>query len=355
MNQENAALIDNDGHVRTERVGGLGIITLDRPEALNALSLEMVRTLLAVLAQFENDKAVRRVLIKGAAGRAFCAGGDLKACYKVGMDYRRGSTSEKIPRVFFAEEYGLNKRIYNYSKPLISFMNGITMGGGYGVGGNCKYRIVTEKTVFAMPEVAIGFFPDVGSMHHLAKFKDNIGRYLALTGNQIDGEDAFYAGAGEYFIETFNKRELIEQLSGAGNLEDILESFSRDPNQAAPMGGHAARIKEVFAHDTVDEILKALEKDGTAWAAEMFEIMNERSPTSMLVTAEYWRRAAGKTVDEVLDMDLELAQEFIKRSDLYEGIHAVVIDRGAKPSWDPPRLKDVSDEYVNEYFRHIGV
>lgn len=351
MNKKKSLLNDPDSNVRLDTEGRLAVITLDRQDALNALSLEMVRTLSAMLNDIENDNKIDRVLIKGAGTKAFCAGGDLKAVYKVGMDFRRGHTNIKVPTVFFTEEYALNKKIYNFSKPIISFMNGIVMGGGYGIGGNSRYRVVTEKTVFAMPEVAIGFFPDVASMFHLHKFKDHIGRYVALTGNRLDGDDAHYAGVGEYFMPVHSKRELIEQLSGKGKIEDILNSFSVSSDQTAPMSGQAARIKTVFAHESVSEILKALEDDGTAWAAEVFEILHERSPSSVYVTAEYMRRTKDRTVDEILDMDLALAVEFIQRSDLYEGIHATVIDRGALPSWDPEVLKKVSEEYVNEYFR----
>lgn len=351
MNQEKSALRHHDEIIAEVR-GQLGIITLNRPDSLNALTLEMIRTITATLKAWEKDDAVQAVMFKGAGERAFCAGGDIKACYKVGMDYRRGKTNLKLPALFFAEEYQFNKLINNYSKPTISFMNGITMGGGYGVAGNSKYRIVTDRTLFAMPEVAIGFFPDVGSLYHLPRFKGACGRYLALTGNRIDAEDAFYVGVGEYFIGAARERELIAALSSGGDVKDTLESLSLAPDNPMPMDGHADKIAEVFAHDSVDDILKALEDNGTAWAADVFETMTaERSPASIYVTAEYFRRVKEKSIDEVLDMDFQLAQAFLQRSDLYEGIRAAVIDKNHQSVWDPDSLKAMTEERVNEYFR----
>ncbi|MCB1532486.1 MAG: enoyl-CoA hydratase/isomerase family protein [Alphaproteobacteria bacterium] len=351
MNQYNSAKGSHDDVV-TEISGQLGIITLNRPEALNALTLDMIRTITATLKVWERNEKVRHVMFVGAGERAFCAGGDLKTCYKVGMEYRRGHTNLKVPCLFFAEEYQFNKYLWNYSKPLISFMNGITMGGGYGVAGNSKHRVVTDKTVFAMPEVAIGFFPDVGSMYHLPRFKGQIGRYLALTGNTIEADDAHYAGVGEYYIPSTKKVELIQALSNTGSVAETLRSFSFDPDSDAPMDGHADKIASIFAHDKVEDILSALEADGSAWAADIYETMTaERSPASIYVTAEYFRRTQHKSVDEVLDMDFHLAQIFVQRPDLYEGIRRAVLDKQYKPAWDPARLKDITDEHVNDYFR----
>lgn len=344
-------IIQTIGDITAEVVGNLGVITLDRPDALNALTLEMIRSISGVMRQWQDNDKIKAVMFKGAGGRAFCAGGDLKACYKVGMDFRRGKANLKVPALFFAEEYNFNKFILAYPKPTISFMNGITMGGGYGIAGNSKYRIVTNKTLFAMPEVAIGFFPDVGSLYHLPKFKRQMGRYIALTGNQIEAEDAYYAGVGEYFIGVEQEKELIKALSEGDKVDDVLSRFSFEPDNDAPMDGHSDKIEEVFVHDRVEDILSALEANGTAWAADIFEVMtSERAPASIYVTAEYFRRAVGKSAEEILDMDFHLAQCFIQRVDLYEGIRSVVIDKKYKPRWDPALLKNISDEDVNEYF-----
>lgn len=353
MNQEKLNLPDYDHeHVDVHMHGALGVITLNRPEALNALSLEMIRSITAILELWREDPEVKAVLFTGAGEKAFCAGGDIKACYKVGMDYRRGETSLKVAALFFAEEYAFNKLIYNYPKPTISFMNGIVMGGGFGIAGHCRYRIVTDKTLFSMPEVRIGFFPDVASLYYLSQFKNNTGRYLALTGSRIKAEDAYYVGVGSFFINYDQKHTLIDSLSMCVAIQDVLDGLSHAPDCSEPMGGYIDNIDTVFAHDTVADILQALKDDDSTWASDIFDLMTGKaSPASICVTAEYFRQTKDKNVEEILDMDFSLAQNFLERSDLYEGIRAAVIDRQHKPVWEFRNIDDVTQADVNEYFR----
>src|ERR1035437_572528 len=186
-------MIEDDRELMIVEHDGLAIATLNRPKALNALTLEMIRIMTAGLNKWENNKKVSAVLVTGS-GRAFCAGGDIKASYAAGMDYRRGNGGEAVMNLYYGEEYHMNRRLFHYRKPLIAFMNGITMGGGFGVAGPCRFRIATEKTVFAMPDVGIGFFPDVGSSYFLNNCPGHTGAWLAVTGNSIGPADMLYTG-----------------------------------------------------------------------------------------------------------------------------------------------------------------
>lgn len=340
--------------VLTEIRGSLGHITLNRPKALNALTLEMIRQICGTLRQWEKNPAVRAVLFTGAGERAFCAGGDVKAFHRAGMAYRRGNISQPVSAMFFAEEYSLNRQIFHYPKPTVAFMDGIVMGGGYGVGGNCAHRIVSEKTLFAMPETGIGFFPDVGAVFHLLRAPQNLGKYLALTAAQIGAADVLQAKLAEYFVPSNQKEELIAALASGGDVRNTIAGFHEDKAGEGAFAKNAERIERNFNYPTLEKILRSLAEDTSPFALEALGLIESRSPTSVMVTAEHLRRAEGKSFDEVIANDFILAQRFLERGDFYEGIRAAVIDKDRKPRWDPAGFDGVSGEVVEAHFAPTG-
>ncbi len=343
--------------VLTEIRGGLGIITLNRPQALNALTIDMIRQILGVLNLWERDENVRAVLFTGAGERAFCSGGDIKNFYRVGMNYRRGSISLKVAAMFFAEEYSLDWRIFHYPKPTMAFMDGITMGGGFGIAGNCAHRIATEKTVFAMPEVGIGFFPDVGSAYHLLRAPGHLGRYLALTGASIGGAAMAAAGLADYFMSSDRKENLLAALSDAGDAQDAIAALGTAPilpTDERVSGKNLERVAAAFSHPDIPGIRKVLAEEGSPFALETLALIESRSPTSVMVAAEHLRRAQGEAFDAVIARDFVLTQRFLERNDFYEGIRAAVIDKDRNPEWQPASIEDVSPQDAASYFEPTG-
>jgi enoyl-CoA hydratase len=343
----------SEHEVLIERRGGLGLITLNRPKALNALSLEMIRQISAALRRWENDPGIRTVLFRGTGPRAFSAGGDLKIFHRAGMDFRRGLVHPRVPAMFFAEEYSLNRQIFHYGKPTAAFMNGITMGGGFGIGGNCKYRIATDKTWFAMPETGIGFFPDVGSVYHLLRSPGHMGRYLGLMAAQVGPGDMLAANLAGYYMSSSAEQKLVDGLQ-AQDPETVIGALSEPYPEGEVFLKHAAKIEATFGHNDVRQIFAALTKDGSEWAAAALEVLRKRSPASVLVTAAHFEQSEGRDFDDIIHMDFILAQRFLERMDLYEGIRAVLIDRDNEPRWNPPVLEDMTRDDVRRYFEPTG-
>jgi enoyl-CoA hydratase len=336
--------------------GTLGVITLNRPKALNALSLEMIRQIAAALQKWEKDASVAMVLFVGAGERAFCAGGDLKIFHRAGMDYRKGVVPPVVPSVFFAEEYSLNRQIFHYPKPTIAFMNGITMGGGFGIAGNCQHKIATEKTVFAMPETGIGFFPDVGSVYHLLRTPGSFGHYLALTGKQIGPGDMLHARLADFYMPTAALDDLIGKLKKSdGKIPLVILAWLAQPNPEPEMFRiHGDEIDAVFDFPAIHEIMTVLEQNPSAFSISTRDILRKRSPSSLAVTARHLDKSRGKSFDDIIRTDFILAQHFLARMDLYEGIRAALIERDNAPCWDPVSLEAVSDDYVRRYFQPTG-
>lgn len=342
-----------EAEVFIETQGPLGIVTLNRPRVMNALSLEMIRSISSALRRWEEDSAVQAVVFKSSSERAFCSGGDIRPFYYCGMDTRRGIASPKVPLVFFGEEYSLNKQIFHYSKPTIAMMNGITMGGGYGIAGHSDLRLTGPRTVFAMPEAAIGLFPDVGSLYHLRQCPHNYGLYLMLTGNRLDGPESVAAGLADVYLHDFNTRSLVDSIAGGDDfdIEKIAERIGGEkPDELA----NARLIEECFAQADVHTVLKKLEENGSANAADIFSTIEELCPISLLVSAAYTQRAVSLNFDEMMNLEFIMVQHFISQTNLYEGIRAKVIDKDNQPMWVPSSIKNVSDQDVNTYFTPTG-
>ena len=329
---------------------GIGHIVLNRPRALNALSLEMIRMIAATLKAWEKDDAVRAVLFSSAGDRAFCSGGDIKSFYHAGMDYRRGQVDHKIPAVFFSEEYKLNQQIFHYPKPTIAYMDGITMGGGYGIAGHCKIRIATPKTVFAMPEVAIGFFPDVGAVYHLLKAPHHFGRYLALTGRHITAGDMLAAGLADVYMDSGLEGDVLNALQENDCIDAALKHYVKPLPDAEVYEKFAKDIERVFELWSLADIFEQLRKTKGGFSEETFSFFAKASPLSVCVTLEHLKRCEGQDFDTVIAADFLLAQRFIMYPDLYEGVRATLITKDRRPIWEPPLFNAVRQDEIARYF-----
>ena len=331
-----------------EQNGSLGVITLNRPKALNALTLDMIDEIDRQLVAWANDPTVGAVLIRPeAGGRAFAAGGDIERVYR-----ERGT---EYTAAFFWNEYITNWRIHHYPKPYVAFMDGITMGGGVGVSVLGSVRVATENTMLAMPETGIGFFPDVGGGWFLPRLPGRVGVYMAMTGDRLAGADCVAVGLADVYIPQDRLDDAAEIL---GNLEPgasraavmgTLEVFADKPpptriTQLRP------QIDRLFAGDTVEEIFAALFNDESEQAQKWAKEMSGKSPTSLKVTLEQLRRGAEMGLDDVLTMEFRLSQAFCADHDFFEGVRALLVDKDKMPKWQPSTHAGVTEERVQSYF-----
>lgn len=345
-----------ENEVIIETRDGLGLITLNRPKALNALSLDMIRQIATALHHWQSNDDVKAVVFMGTGDRAFCSGGDIKAFYSAGMDSRRGAVSPRVPLLFFAEEYSLNKQIFNYLKPTVSIMDGITMGGGYGIAGHCNVRICGDRTMMAMPEVIIGFFPDIGGMYHLNQCPHYYGRYMALTGDSVNGKQAVALGLGDIYLDDVNEDAVVSAVQGVldeADFEAALKAALDGVVVSEPLP-NAELIEKAFANTCVAEVIAALEDDGSEEAKDIIAVLRSVSPTSLKIVSECIRTVGGMSFDEVIAQDFILVQHFVKQSDMYEGIRARLIDKDNKPNWFPQGIEKIDEDAVKGYFTSTG-
>lgn len=326
-----------------ERRGSLGLITLNRPEALNALNHNMVNLVAEALETFRNDDSVQTVAIRGAGERGLCAGGDIVSLYR---DATEGGGSASAQ--FWADEYRLNAAIDAYPKPYVAIQDGIVLGGGIGVSAHGSHRIVTEKTRIGFPEVTIGFVPDVGASWLLSRAPHSLGTRIALTGEHIGAADAILVGLSDTFVPRDSIAELLTLLETLPADEAIARVAG-----AAPEGKLAATTgwsDEVFGASTVDAILEALEQQGEDGAALAADI-RQKSPTSLAVTVEMLRQGREtSSLAESLQMEYRIAIRAHGNHDFVEGVRAQVIDKDRNPKWNPAELSDVTDDIVATYF-----
>ncbi|HEY8189590.1 MAG TPA: enoyl-CoA hydratase/isomerase family protein [Micavibrio sp.] len=334
-----------DPNLLFERRGFLGIVTLNRPEALNALTLGMIQGIRRILKECRDDDAIQAILFKGAGDRAFCSGGDVKAVYQAGIGVSDPDEKIALARVYFADEYRMNRELFHYPKILAAYMDGITMGGGFGVAGPCRYRIATPRTIFAMPEVGIGFFPDVGSMHALTRCPGRIGHYLALTGNKISGEDMFASGLATHFAA----QEFFDDIVNNFNIF-IEKHHSKYEKKNETLRDVHEIINYAFSFSKIENILDVLDKMNHPFAKETAAVMRGRCPTSVKLAHAYYDKMAGQDFDTVTAMDYRLAMHCMLGHEFYEGIRAALIDKDRSPKWNPARIEDVSDDVIANYF-----
>lgn len=294
---------------------GMGVISLNRPAALNALNAEMLDALHKQLLEWEENPAILSVLIQSSTPGIFCAGGDIKAVY-----FAHQKKIANIP-LYFKREYDLNRYIYHYPKPYIAFLDGLTMGGGAGVSLHGRLRIATEQFVFAMPETGIGFFPDVGTSYHLSRLPQEIGVYLALTSARLNATEAAYIG-------------LIDVDCTNGTLKNTLKD-------------QAAHIAHHFSHNTVNDIIESLSRDDSPWSQQTLATLNQKSPTSLVLTLQLLRYAKSLDFDACIALEYKLACYFCENHDFYEGIRAAVIDKDRNPQWNPDSLDKVDPATLN--------
>ena len=346
-------MIDECDDVQFARHGNLGRITLNRAASLNALTLDMVRALDARLALWAQDDSVSAVLIDGV-GRAFCAGGDVRALAEA-------PPGDYLTADFYRYEYTLNYRIFAYPKPYISFLDGVVMGGGAGISVHGSHRLVTEASVFAMPETAIGFFPDVGGSYFLPRLPGRIGLYLGLTGIRL-GLDVMYCGLATHFIRRARWDSIIEELAAESSIrgfERVLAAAAADPGPGTLADRHTA-IDRCFAPNSVAGIVAELRDEAGEWAREALARLLAASPFSLQVTHRLLREEIdpcdGREAAFAAAMRREyrLSQRLVASDDFREGVRAMLVDKDRKPQWSPQRIEDVREADVNACFDSLG-
>src|SRR6202046_1014267 len=349
-----AAVTEAEGDLIARREGAAGIIRLNRPKAINAMTYEMSLGIDAALDRFETDPAVAVVILEGAGERGLCAGGDIRGLYessKAGGD---------LGKIFWRQEYVMNARIAKYPKPYIAFMDGLVMGGGVGLSGHARHRVVTEKTKLAMPEVGLGFFPDVGGTWLLTRIPGEIGMFFGLSGQTMNGPDAIFSRFADAVVPSTKLPALRAALtalrSGATSAEvdNVIAGFASGES-AGPIAAKQASIDRWFAHDRMEDIFAELKRDDSEFAQSTLKVLNEKSPRGMVVTLKLLRLARNAaSLEECLVREYRAALEVFRSDDFREGVRAAVIDKDRNPKWSPPRIEDVTPEMLAPYFAELG-
>jgi enoyl-CoA hydratase/carnithine racemase len=328
----------SDSFVQTSREGRIGHILLDRPKALNALDLGMIRAVAAALNAWRHDPAVHAVVVEGAGGRAFCAGGDIRVVRAHAM---AGEAAEI--EAFFAEEYALNLAIAEYPKPYVALIDGICMGGGIGLSVHGAFRVTSETGLFAMPETAIAMFPDVGATHVLPRLPGALGLYLGLTGTRLSGADAVHAGIATHLVGKARLAGLRAEIAAHGVAAIAAAAERLPPFTLAP---HRAAIDRCFGADTLGEMVARLEAEDTDWARETLAALRSMSPSSLVWSFAAIRRGAGLTLRDALKAELALTRHVTAHPDFAEGVRAMVVDKDRAPKWSPPAIEAVDHSAI---------
>lgn len=336
-----------DDEVLVEHRGALGHITLNRPQAINALTHRMVKAIAYALDAWENDDAVTTVLLTGAGERGLCAGGDI-----VGI-YHDALAGGEATRQFWRDEYHLNARIANYPKPFVAFMDGVVLGGGIGVSAHASVRVVTERTRFGMPEVGIGFAPDVGGTWLLSRAPGELGTHLGLTGGMGSGADAIALGFADHYVPADWLPALMTALETTPAVQAIATVATKPP--APSLFAQRRWIDECYAGDDASVIVERLLSSSAPEARAVVPVILAKSPTGVSVTLEALRRSRNaQSLEEVLNQDYRVSTTFLEGTELIEGIRAQVIDKDRRPRWSPPSLPEVDRSHIETYFAHRG-
>jgi enoyl-CoA hydratase len=336
-----------------ERNGVAGLITLNRPDALNAVTHAMVRALAEQLATWASDPAVTRIVVTAAGGRAFSVGGDLRALYDLG---RAGRYDDALR--FWRDEYRLNALIKRYRKPYVSIVDGLTMGGGVGIAIHGSHRVAGDSFRFAMPEVGIGFFPDIGATWFLSRLAGEAGTYCALTGERVGADDATALGVATHRVASSRLPDVLDGLCGSVPVDALLSAFA-EPATVGPMQVRRHAIDRMFGAARVEDILSALDKASLAgpdadFARTTAATIRTKSPTSLKIALAQLRRGTGLDFEACLRTEFRIVSRVATGHDFYEGIRAVIVDKDHKPRWRPPTLDAVSDADVERYFAPVA-
>jgi enoyl-CoA hydratase len=335
--------------VQFERRGRIGIATLNRPKALNALTLDMVLDLHRQMAAWESDGSIHAVVLRGE-GRAFCAGGDIRAVH-ASRHHPYGPGDYKTE--LFREEFRLMRHIHRYRKPWIALTHGITMGGGAGLSANGSHCVASESTVFAMPEVFIGSFPDVAATRFLGRMPGKIAYYMSMTGARVDAADAMYIGLARYFVPQGRFGDLVEALATeVADPDAVLARFATDPGKSK-LAALRPAIDRCFGQDSVEAIVAALRSESGDWARQALTAMERASPLSLKLAFEVMKRGAGMEIEDALALEYRAMMHVIADRDFYEGVRAVLIDKDQKPRWRFRSVADVSDAEVERHFESL--
>ncbi len=338
-------MTDESDEVRSRVDNGVGFVTLNRPKAINSLNQNMIDLLSAVLAKWELDDAVSAVVLSGAGERGLCAGGDVVAIYHSaradGVEAKR----------FWYDEYLLNAKIGRFPKPYVSLMDGIVMGGGVGVGAHANTRVVTETSKIAMPEVGIGFIPDVGGAYLLSRAPGSLGLHAALTGAPFSGADAIALGFADHFVP-HDKLDALREAIAADGVEQALATHAVEP-PPSELAAQREWIDDCYAGDTIADIVASL-RNHSGPATDAADLIATRSPIALSVTLAAVRRAATlDTLEDVLAQDYRVSSASLRSHDLVEGIRAQLVDKDRNPKWSPASLAEVSTADVEAYFAPV--
>src|SRR6266852_1285570 len=354
MTASRAAVAGQEPDLIARREGAVGVIRLNRPKTINAVTLEMFRDIDKALDEFESDPAVGLILLEGAGERGLCAGGDIRALYE------NSKVKGDLGKILWREEYILNARIAKFKKPYVAFMDGIVMGGGVGLSAHSRHRVVTERTKLAMPEVGLGFFPDVGGTWLLSRSPGEIGSYFGLTGQTMNGPDAIYARFADAVVPSAKLSALREVLTKirpgtlSSEVKALIDGFATGET-SGPVAVMQPQIDAWFAHDRMEEIIAALKRDGSELAQSTLKTLSEKSPRGMVVTLKLLRLArSSSSLEACLVREYRAALEVFRSDDFREGVRAAVIDKDRNPKWSPSQIEDVTPAMVAPYFAEIG-
>lgn len=329
--------------------GAVGRISLNRPKAIHALTHGMCLEMADVLIKWRADPAVAVITIDHSEGRGFCAGGDIRVLWE------SGRTDGVAARAFFHDEYRLNHLLFTYAKPVVAFMDGITMGGGVGISQPAKYRIATERTAYAMPETGIGLFPDVGGGWYLSRLPGRVGAYLAATGARIDGADCVALGLSTHYVPSDALPALKDAIAAdPANLDALIAAAAVTP-PAAKIEAVRPDIDRLFASNRYEDILAALEADGSEWAKATLAQLASKSPQTVKVALRLVAQGRDHSdFAEEMKVEYRIAAHVVQRNDFIEGVRALIVDKTNDPKWDPPSAETVTDHLIDTIFAPLA-
>lgn len=342
--------MNTEAEILFEKRGRAGIITLNRPKALNALNSNMVSLMHPQMVNWADDDSVELVIIRATGEKAFCAGGDIRQLH----DW--GKAKDPAMRIFYREEYILNTYIKQYPKPFVALVDGIVMGGGVGVSAHGSHRVAGERLMFAMPETGIGFFPDVGGTYFLPRMPGKVGTWLALTASRLGQADALWTGFATHAVASDAIESALEALCADGNPDETLKRFAITPD-TGPVPALQGVIDRCFAGNTVETILAALDAETgehAEWAQKQAKTLRSKSPTSLKIALRQMQEGSKADFEECMRIEYRVVTRIANGVDFYEGVRAVIIDKDQMPKWQPAKLEAVSDADVDAYFAPLA-